>query len=325
MNTLFRAVAGTSVLAFCVSAQTPDREGVTFELAVPPIAAAPAEDVVVFNHQAVPPPGEMGRRVAVERNATVEFIGSEFGIAGPVVKGAPYTADAVNESIQTLADGNRITRKTTTSIARDGEGRTRREMAAGAIGPFPASESDAWRIVYIHDPVTGVSYTLNESDKTARKLPGRAMMFTRAAPAGRPAAANQAVRSEQIVVAEHHAGVMMEKIRVAGSDGKNVRTESLGKRNIEGVEAEGTRTVHRIEAGEIGNERPIEVVSERWYSPELQTVLLTRHSDPRVGDTIYRLENVRRGEPARSLFEVPAAYTIVSEPAPNFKLRNGPR
>ena len=37
---------------------------------------------------------------------------------------------------------------------------------------------------------------------------------------------------------------------------------------IEGIHTEGTRTVTVIEAGKIGNERPIEIVSEKWYSPE---------------------------------------------------------
>jgi len=86
--------------------------------------------------------------------------------------------------------------------------------------------------------------------------------------------------------------------------------DQLGKQIIEGVEAEGTRTTVTIPAGEIGNERPIEIVSERWYSPELQLVVMTRHSDPRFGETTYKLTNINRTEPAKTLFEVPADYTI---------------
>ena len=96
-------------------------------------------------------------------------------------------------------------------------------------------------------------------------------------------------------------------------DGK-VRKESLGKQTIEGVEAEGTRETFTIGAGEIGNEQPIQVVSERWYSPELQTVVMSRHSDPRFGETTFRLTNINRSEPARSLFEVPADYTVKEGP-----------
>jgi len=90
----------------------------------------------------------------------------------------------------------------------------------------------------------------------------------------------------------------------------NTKTESLGKQMIEGVEAEGTRTTTTIPAGKIGNERDIDIVSERWYSPELQTVVMSKHDDPRTGTNVYRLTNITRDEPARTLFEVPADYTI---------------
>lgn len=88
------------------------------------------------------------------------------------------------------------------------------------------------------------------------------------------------------------------------------KSESLGKQSVEGVEAEGTRETITIPAGEIGNERAIEIVNERWYSTELQTVIKTRHSDPRFGETIYRLTNVNRGEQPKTLFEVPGDYTL---------------
>jgi hypothetical protein len=194
-------------------------------------------------------------------------------------------------------------------------------MAAGAIGPFAAG-MDGVRIVYLHDPVAGVSYTLNEKDKTARKMPGRAMSFSYSTDNVRPAPADRVMRSEQIIIADRPGKGMVSAIRVPAPDAKNARTQSLGKRNIEGVEAEGTRTVHVIAAGEIGNERPIEIVSERWYSPELQTVVMTRHSDPRMGESTYRLENLRRGEPSASLFEVPSDYTVITEQAPNIRLRD---
>src|SRR5262249_7359023 len=92
--------------------------------------------------------------------------------------------------------------------------------------------------------------------------------------------------------------------------------ESLGTQTIEGVACEGTRVTRTIAAGEIGNEQPINIVSERWYSPDLQTVVLDKQSDPRFGETVFRLTNINRNEPARSLFEVPADYTIKETVAP---------
>jgi TonB family protein len=98
--------------------------------------------------------------------------------------------------------------------------------------------------------------------------------------------------------------------RWQGGRDDNAKNEALGKQLIEGVEAEGTRSTIEIAAGEIGNERPIEIVFERWYSPELQVVVMTKHSDPRFGETTYRLTNINRAEPAHELFEVPADYKV---------------
>ena len=109
-----------------------------------------------------------------------------------------------------------------------------------------------------------------------------------------------------------------------GAREDNARSESLGKQAIEGVDAEGTRKTIEIPAGEIGNERPIEIVFERWYSPELQVVVMTKHSDPRFGETTYRLTNINRSEPAGELFQVPADYTVQSPPGPPGIGTNGP-
>jgi hypothetical protein len=92
--------------------------------------------------------------------------------------------------------------------------------------------------------------------------------------------------------------------------GGEAKTDSLGRQVIEGVEAEGARKTHTIPAGEIGNEQPINIVFEEWYSPELQVVVMRKSTDPRFGETTYRLTNINRSEPASSLFEVPGNYTI---------------
>ena len=79
---------------------------------------------------------------------------------------------------------------------------------------------------------------------------------------------------------------------------------------IEGVNAEGTRNVSTIDAGTIGNDRPIQITSESWYSDELQMVVMSKHSDPRTGDESFRLTNINRSEPAAYLFQAPAGYQI---------------
>jgi hypothetical protein len=79
---------------------------------------------------------------------------------------------------------------------------------------------------------------------------------------------------------------------------------------MEGVVAQGTRTTRTIETGAIGNDRPITIVSERWFSPQLQTVMMTKQNDPRSGEIVFRLSNVKLGEPDASLFQVPAGYQV---------------
>src|SRR5262249_38587002 len=102
----------------------------------------------------------------------------------------------------------------------------------------------------------------------------------------------------------------LEMLQQVKTDGGQRKTESLGTQTIEGVTAEGMRSTLTIPAGEIGNTLPIEIIDENWYSPELQTMVMTKHRDPRSGETTYRLTNISRSEPDRSLFEVPADYTV---------------
>jgi hypothetical protein len=108
-------------------------------------------------------------------------------------------------------------------------------------------------------------------------------------------------------------------ISVRDSEARRKKTESLGRQVIEGVEVEHTRTTFTIPAGEIGNTLPIEVVDETWYSPELQLVVMSRHRDPRSGETTYQLININRSEPDRAMFEIPADYTIKEEKLPPTK------
>lgn len=255
---------------------------------------------------------------------TFYFVSSEMMFDGKLVKGAPYSAQTVTETTQVLGDGNRIVNKSTASIYRDSEGRTRREQTLRAIGPF-ATAAEPPQSIVINDPVSGASYVLDARSHTARKMLTRRLEYKMAGPAEAKAAAEADAQlgtaprrveapSDVIIavapkIAEEGTGFRME---YRNSEDRKAKTESLGKQNVEGVEAEGTRTTLIIPAGEIGNERPIEVVSERWYSPQLQTVVMTRHSDPRFGETVYRLTNIDRSEPPANLFEVPADYTLKS-------------
>jgi hypothetical protein len=253
-------------------------------------------------------------QVTFERHAfvvvpdVVEFVSAEASIAGKTVKGAPYSAEAVTESTQTLTDGNRITSKSTALTYRDSEGRTRREMALSLPGV-----SDPPTFITINDPVANVSYHLDTRAKTARKLPVApdGMSFGIASAPAMGAVRGPGVMAGGATISIQHAGPPQAGVRIRS--GGEPKSESLGKRAIDGMIAEGTRSTITIPAGEIGNERNIDIVTERWYSPELQTVVLSKHSDPRLGETTYSLTNVKRNDPHPSLFQVPSDYTLAND------------
>ena len=265
------------------------------------------------------------------------FIASE-SFEGKLVKGAPYSAEAVTEHVQTLVDGNRIVTKFSSTVYRDSEGRTRREQTLKGLGALGTGQ-EPLQTIFINDPVAGVTYSLDSRSHTAVKSTpfklelgpkglvggngdtqrfefkvspsGNTGTMILAAPAGAPPNARVAVeRTEQLSIATAGSSGAGFVFRQTVGPNQNEVKENLGKQMIEGVEAEGTRTTVTIPAGEIGNERAIEIVSERWYSPELQLVVMTRHNDPRSGEMTYKLTNINRTEPAKSLFEVPSDYTV---------------
>jgi hypothetical protein len=229
-------------------------------------------------------------------NAKVEF-------EGRLVTGAPYSAQAVTETTQILADGNRITRKSSSLIARDSQGRTRREQNLSTVGPWASPETN--NMVFINDPVANARYTLEPGSKTAVKI------LQSAGNAHERQEMETKLKQARLKEEAEKAGLR----RVAPSrEPKNAPTaESLGTKTIEGVVAEGKRVTETIPAGKIGNEKPIDVVNETWYSSELQTVIMSRHSDPRSGDVVYTLTNISRAEPDPAMFTVPQDYKVREE------------
>lgn len=291
---------------------------------------------VVTSHVFVGGPEQMAMAGAQGDNTFV-FVSSEMSIDGKLVKGAPYSAQAINESVQTLAGGNRIVRQNTSTVYRDSEGRTRRDQTITVVGGYSAAGGPA-QTTFINDPVAGVNFILDAKNRTARKIDvsGRIALEkklvdeVRAKKAESGGASAGQPKPEGGMRFEMRTGGPGAGPIVAGggpefmmmrTDPKNSKKESLGKQTIEGVEAEGTRITTTIPAGEIGNEQPIEMVFERWYSPELQTVIMSKHSDPRSGENTYRLTNINRTEPPHSLFEVPSDYTIQENSGPPAEMR----
>jgi len=251
---------------------------------------------------------------------TFTFVNSEFSF-DKLVKGSPYSAQAVTEMTQILSDGNRIVNTSSAAVYRDGEGRTRREQTLKAIGNFSA-HGEPFQTISINDPVSGVAYVLEPHSHTARKIQGLRIDgasgegFRVRSPNGEGQTITLNTTTSGPVTVRRgtaEAKIVEERERTA------FRKEDLGTQTIEGVNAVGTKTTITIPAGQIGNERAIEIVEEQWYSPELQAMVMTRHSDPRSGETVYRLTNINRTEPDRSLFEVPAGYTVNEQEPTRFR------
>jgi len=244
-----------------------------------------------------PPPPEPGHDLFYMRTFRLED--------NKVVTGAPYAADATTENTQVLSDGNRIERKETAKVYRDSMGRTRRDLSVNAIGPW--SSGAPMQMANIFDPVAGVHYMLNMQEKKAFKMP----------PLPKPPAGGPGLMTkDRMFIAGgggSPAGPAMTIVEKDAGIGNRVET-SLGTQEIDGVDARGTKTTETIPAGKIGNEKPIVITTERWYSPDLQVDVLVKHNDPRMGEVVYQLTNISREEPDPTLFQVPADYTVQEGP-----------
>jgi hypothetical protein len=234
---------------------------------------------------------------------------------GAPVQGAPYSATSTNENVQILSDGTRIVQTSSGNIARDSQGRTRQDTTLPAIGNLSAA--DAPHLVFIQDPVAQTAYTLNLADKTAQKMPALPMSFSTSGTPGPMAAGKFTVQIAGGVPGGPSPlpppGIMLQRTLITNDQGQ-VRTEDLGTQSMESVLVTGVRTTRTIPVGEIGNDRPISIVTEVWTSPDLKTIVYSKRTDPRMGEQTFRLTNIVRSEPDASLFSVPGDFTLMDGP-----------
>jgi hypothetical protein len=260
-----------------------------------------------------------------QTTGSVAVASGAFDRASSPVLGAPYSATITNESVLTLADGNRIVQTSTGTIARDSQGRTRQDTALPAIGNLSAD--NAPHLIFIHDPASQTSYTLNLTEKTAQKMPALPPLSGTSAGVGGTTVTMRAVEGNgpplptpdamPVTIAAPGPGVFFEK-HLSSEEQDQANTEDLGSQTTEGILVKGVRTTHTIPAGRIGNDRSITIVTEIWTSPDLKTVVYSKRSDPRIGEQTFRLTNIVRTEPSPSLFTVPADFKIVDGPQPIF-------
>lgn len=210
------------------------------------------------------------------------FASSEFASNGRVaVQGAPFSAVGIKETTQILSDGSPLVRRMTASLYRDSAGRTRIEW-----GNSTKTEATAG-VPMLFDAVNGATYFLEPQRQVAVQL----------------SSSNKgiALRQPTIITPQSPPDNITQVV------GETI--EPLGTKTIEGVMAEGVRVTSTIPATGVGS-KSNKVVYERWYSQELRVNVLIKCIDPRFGEAVYRLTNIDRSEPARELFEIPAAYKI---------------
>lgn len=324
MKKICMLLIGGFFLVVCAFPQTPD-------------AVFSGPGMMFFQKGTAEPAGKIG--VSSYNYVYTTTIGEK-----ELVKGAPYSATAVTESTQMLADGNRIVNKSTAFLARDGEGRTRREMTMG-ISSLPGGLP---KMVTISDPVSKTETLLNEREQTARVMKGdhgknvfiqqwgtKGLEQKGGAEGSVLEADRKRIEADHRVVEEEHrvmaanqadtAAKLKLKVEAQGLAVQardlqgEVKHEDLGSQVIEGIACTGTRETRTIPAGAIGNERPLEITSETWKSADLHLIVLSKHNDPRFGETVYKLTDVKRDEPDSVLFQVPSNYKVIENGSPLLK------
>ena len=257
---------------------------------------------------------EAGEGQQAQQKVMLEIAGAE----AQVVKGKPYSADTSTETVQTLGDGNRIAHRTVSKFYRDSEGRTRREETFGNVDPEHPTPHEVK--VFIDDPVSGTALVLDPGSKTLEKMQrirdfgdvqlddtDRAKIMLKLA---KDSETNGQAAPGKVFFNRDRTSNPDNGMLVISDENRNIAKEDLGTRNIEGVDCTGTRQTSTIPAGAIGNDKPISIVTETWFSEAIGAVVESISDDPRYGKTTYQLTNVQLSEPSRSLFETPANFKV---------------
>lgn len=215
-----------------------------------------------------------------------DYRGVSVRIAGVFVTpvpNAPFSATVEIVSKQKLEDGSFNIRTTTNHIARDAAGRIyneRRQLVSPAFKGEPILLS-----AHIYDPATRTSTFLNPFDHLARQS---------VLPQPQPMAA-------RVPILGPHAGAVLTS------------QQDLGEQTVGTTVLHGTKKVWTVPATASGTGKPVDIVDQYWYSPDLAVYLIIEHDDPRTGEQIVAVKDVSRTAPDESLFTVPARYRVVDE------------
>ncbi len=253
---------------------------------------------------------------------TATFVGEFY--QRETIEDAPLSARLVTRTVRELCDGNRIVHEQSVLMYRDAQGRVRRETQSpssgyGSVGGFALP-------VTIIDPIAGITIVLDQSSKTAYQSnvlgdfvhPGQLAIPAQSvvalgAPTGQSTLSGSAP-SYSIGSSVARPPVTISRVMPGQAPGGTMIAEELGESTIQGVSVEGTRYTTTHPANAFGNEQPIVVVKEAWYSTEHQMIIRSEHRDPRMGTVIYAVELLGMDEPDPFLFKVPDDYTMADAP-----------
>jgi hypothetical protein len=201
----------------------------------------------------------------------------------PSLPNAPFSAVVNTESIRQLANGTSITLKNHRAIARDRAGRIFQERRL--LVPEDGKHESVVTQIEISDPVTHELFIC--------------------------------VPREQVCQVEDFDAPAFQPPKTAASAREGANLRDLGKQSVGGVETIGTRETVVIEAGKIGNDSPIEVQREYWFSPQLGVNLISRLQDPRVGVQNFEVSDITLTDPDVKLFKVSSKMKVIDLRAQN--------
>jgi hypothetical protein len=253
----------------------------------------------------------------VDKNVGFQYFfnNAEPGMAGvrmePMalkpVTGKPFSATETRRTRQTLGDGTHIDKVEKDKFYRDYDGRTRIERENGASVSISDPSTGAMR-----ESANGKSRVLMMRSGSFTALPDKAALQDHLT----STAGELQVHKELVEKAKAEA---MATTSVASANGPMIartliapaipaekgNTEDLGDQVINGVMAHGTRSTITIPEGQIGNDREIKVISERWFSNDLGVLIKSTNNDPRFGETTFELTDILQGAQDPTLFEMP--------------------
>jgi len=208
--------------------------------------------------------------------------GTTFHVAGVEllpIQGIPLTGKSSVQWTRTLEDGSTVTVQEQANLARDSQGRMYRERRS-----FVPVNSDR------ESPLTELQF-FDPDAKTQ----------TICSAAKRECTVSDYFPRRSFVAAR------------AGSYANGARTlerEDLGANTIDGLDVTGTRETTTINAGVVGNDKPLVSTREFWYSAQLKTNLMVTRTDPRDGKQVVRLIEFSQSEPDPHTFDIPEGYTV---------------